>query len=54
MGTCRAARGEKQVLADGQEDGPVEVRADQADESGRTQAQKGKAAAEPYEERQML
>jgi hypothetical protein len=42
------------VLEDGQEDAPEEVRAEQAGESGKAQAQKDKAAAESYEERQML
>ena len=39
---------------DGQEDAPEEVRAGQAGEPGKAQAQKDKAASESYEERQML
>ena len=53
-GWGRAARGRKQVLEDGQEDAPEEVRAEQAGESGKAQAQKEKAAAESYEKRHML
>ena len=53
-GWGRAARERKQVLEDGQEDAPEEVRAEQAGESGKAQAQKDKAATESYEKRQML
>ena len=42
------------MLEDGQEDAPEEVRAEQAGELGKAQAQEGKAAAESYEKRQML
>ena len=42
------------MLEDGQEDAPEEVRAEQAGESGKAQAQKDKAASESYEKRQML
>ena len=42
------------MLEDGQEGAPVEVRAEQAGESGKAQAQKDKAAVESYEKRQML
>ena len=37
-GWGRAAKGGNQVLEDGQEDAPEEVRAEQADESGKAQA----------------
>ena len=42
------------MLEDGQEGAPVEVRTEQAGESGKAQAQRDKAAAESYEKRQML
>ena len=47
-GWGRSARGRKQVLDEGKEVAPEEARVEQADESGRAQTQKDKAAAESY------
>ena len=47
-------RGRRQVLEDGQEDAPEVARVEQAGVSGKAQALREKAAAEPYEKRQML
>ena len=54
VGWSRAARGRRQVLADGQEDAPEEAGAEQARESGKAQALRDRAAAETYGMRQML
>ena len=54
-GWGKAARGREQVLEDSQGDEPGgEAREEQAGVSGKAQAQKEKAAAESYEEGQMV
>ena len=49
-----AARGWRQVLEDDLGNAPGEASREQAGELGGARAQKGKAAAESYEKRQML